>query len=868
MSTYLSSNQLRKIFTNYFRKRDHEVIPSSSLVPTNDPTLLFTNSGMVQFKDVFLGTEIRSYQRAVSVQRCMRTGGKHNDLENVGYTTHHHTFFEMLGNFSFGDYFKREAIEYAWRFLTEVLELPKERLWVTVFRNDHESESIWLKEMKVNSVRFSRCSEKDNFWQMGETGPCGPCTEIFYDHGPNISGGPPGSANADGDRYVEIWNLVFMEYNRDLSGKLHPLLKPCVDTGMGLERISAVMQGVYDNYDIDLFQYLLKVLGKLVEKNDFYNTSMDIIVDHIRSVAFLISDGIVPSNEGRGYVLRRIIRRAVRHGYKLGQQEPFFYELIGPLVEVMGDAYPMFSKAQLLIEQVIKQEEIQFSKTLSKGLKILDHKLSELSSPKIPGEIIFQLYDTFGFPPDLTADIARERGFSMDYVGFDKAMGRQREQSQQDHRFTIDYTKTVYISGKTEFVGYERFESDSCVTTLLQDNKPANTLSENKKGIVVLDRTPFYAESGGQVGDQGCLFFEGGYFRVKDTQKQGTVYLHLGEVVKGKLQVNQKVHAQVDISRLDIMRNHSAIHLLHEALRRVLGRHVMQKGAFVEAKRLRFDFSHPNAMTKQELYAVERLINQQIQANLGSSVKVMTLEKAKETGVLTLFEEQYGSAVRVLEIGDFSIEICGGTHIKQTGEIGLFKIISESGCASGVRRIEAATGKVALEYIESQEEELQTLSDLLKTNRSDLIKKLNQLLEDHSNRQKELIKLKQQIIYQKLESLLKKTVDVRGIKVLSAQLDGIDYNTLKSIVNQLKQKLEKAAIVLALGEGERVQLVAGVTKNCLAYFNATELLASIAEKIGGRSGGWLDMAQGGGGSPKRLKEALQSIQEWIEARVG
>ncbi|WP_211924172.1 alanine--tRNA ligase [Coxiella endosymbiont of Amblyomma nuttalli] len=864
----MNSNKLRKIFTDYFRQRDHEVVPSSSLVPTNDTTLLFTNSGMVQFKDVFLGIETRPYQRAVSVQRCMRAGGKHNDLENVGYTARHHTFFEMLGNFSFGDYFKREAIEYAWYFLTEVLELPKERLWITVFRNDYESESIWLKEMKIDPTRFSRCSEKDNFWQMGDVGPCGPCTEIFYDHGPEVIGGPPGSPSAGGDRYVEIWNLVFMEYNKDLNGKLHPLLKPCVDTGMGLERIAAVMQGVHDNYDISLFQSLLKVLGKLVGKNDFRNTSMGVIVDHIRSSAFLISDGVVPSNEGRGYVLRRIIRRAVRHGYKLGQQEPFFHKLIGPLVEVMDDAYPMFSKAQLLIEQVIEQEEMQFSKTLSKGLKILDHQLSKLSSRNIPGEIVFQLYDTFGFPPDLTADIGKERGFSVDYAGFNKAMKCQREQSQQARHFSINHTQTVYISGKTEFVGYETFESEARVITLLQDDKPTSALCEGKRGIVVLDRTPFYAESGGQIGDQGYLFFEGGHFRVKDTHKQGIVYLHLGEVIKGKLQVNQKVYAKIDSSRLDVMRNHSATHLLHEALRRVLGEHVMQKGSLVEAKRLRFDFSHPNTMTRQELYAVERLINQQIQANLVSNVKVMTVKKAKEVGALTLCGEQYEGVVRVLEMGHFSTEICGGTHIKQTGEIGLFKIISESGCASGVRRIEAVTGQAATAYIESEEEQLQTLSGLLKTNRNNLINKLDQLLENHHNQQKELIKLKQQVFYQKLESLSKKMIDIQGIKVLAIQLNGINCNTLRSIVKQLKQKLEKAAIVLALKEGKHVQLVAGVTRNCLAYFSATELLAPIAEKIGGRSGGCLDMAQGGSNSPERLEEALQFVSEWIKTRMG
>lgn len=863
----MNSNQLRQIFIEYFKKLDHEVVSSSSLVNENDPTLLFTNSGMVQFKDVFLGIDRCPYQRAVSIQKCMRAGGKHNDLENVGYTSRHHTFFEMLGNFSFGDYFKREAIDYAWRFLTEVLELPKERLWVTVFGNDPESEAIWLKEMKIDPQRFSRCGEKENFWQMGDSGPCGPCTEIFYDHGPTVAGGPPGSPDADGDRYVEIWNLVFIQYNRDLNGKLYLLAKPSVDTGMGLERIAAVMQGVHDNYDIELFQYLLKTLGSLIGNEDFRNTSMRVIVDHIRSAAFLIADGVIPSNEGRGYVLRRIIRRAVRHGYKLGQQETFFYQLVTPLTKVMGDAYPEPYRTQPIIEQVIYQEEIQFSRTLSKGLKILDQEMAELSHREIPGEMIFQLYDTYGFPPDLTADIARERNFTMDYTGFNKAMERQREQSQQAQQFTLDHTQKVHISGETEFIGYETLNAEASVTVLLEDNKPVTVLNEGRKGVVVLDRTPFYAESGGQVGDRGYLFFEFGRFRVKNTQKQGVVYLHIGEMVKGTLHVKDKVEAKVDSSRFDIMRNHSATHLLHEALRRVLGNHVMQKGSLVEAKHLRFDFSHPRPMIRQELQAVEKLVNQQIQANLTSNVNVMTPEEAKEFGALALFGERYRERVRVLKIGDFSTEICGGTHTKRTGEIGLFKIVSESACAAGIRRIEAVTGQVALSYIETEEEELENLSNLLKTNRDKLILKLNQVLEENRNREKELIKLKRQMASQQLLYLINEAVDIQGVKVLTSKVEAVDHDTLRAMVDELKQKLRKAAIVLAIVEKDRVQLISGVTKNSLDYFNATELLMSVAVQVGGRGGGRPDMAQGGGDSPERLNEALNSVYEWVKEKL-
>jgi len=867
MPKRLNSNELRQLFIEYFKSHSHEIVSSSSLVPANDPTLLFTNAGMVQFKDVLLGLEKRSYTRATSVQRCMRAGGKHNDLENVGYTARHHTFFEMLGNFSFGDYFKREAIEFAWTFLTEVLEVPQDRLWVTVYRDDKESEDIWLKEMKVDPKRFSRCGEKDNFWQMGDTGPCGPCTEIFYDHGHKIPGGPPGSPDADGDRYVEIWNIVFMEYDRDLNGKLHPLPQRSVDTGMGLERIAAVMQGVHDNYDIDLFQGLLKVLANLINYKDFHDTSMRVIVDHIRASAFLIADGVIPSNEGRGYVLRRVIRRAVRHGYRLGQTEPFFYKLTGALTEVMGDAYPELIKARPMIEQIIQQEEIQFSKTLTKGLKILDEDISKLTSREIPGELIFQLYDTYGFPPDLTADIAKERDLKMDYAGFNAAMERQRDQSLQAQQFSVDKTQKVHIGGETKFVGYEDLIAEATVTTLLQNNQPISLLKTGEKGIVVLDQTPFYAESGGQVGDSGYLYFETGSFRVKDTKKQGNVHLHFGEVVKGQLRTKERIRAEVDTTREAIMLNHSATHLLHEALRRVLGEHVMQKGSLVEAKRLRFDFSHPRAMTLQEIQATERLVNQQIRANLKSTVTEMTPDEAKKRGALALFGERYGKQVRMLEMGDFSLEICGGTHVEYTGRIGLFKIVSESACGSGVRRIEAVTGKAAILYVESEEERLNQMSDLLKTNPNNVVNKLNQLLENHRVLEKTLLKLKSQVANQQTSKLAEEAVNIAGLNVLAVQLRSVDRDTMRNTLDQLKQALGSAAVVLAGVKENKVQIVAGVTKDYTSRISAVSLLNQVAEQVGGKGGGRPDLAQGGGDAPQSLSQALKSVVPWVEKKL-
>ena len=864
----MNSNQLREIFLHYFKQFNHEIVTSSSLMMKNDTTLLFTNAGMVQFKDVFLGVETRPYRRAVSIQRCMRAGGKHNDLRNVGYTTRHHTFFEMLGNFSFGDYFKREAIQFAWDFLTKVLKLPPERLWVTVFHSDSESKAIWLKEIKIDSRRFSCCGEKDNFWQMSEIGPCGPCTEIFYDHGPQVSGFPPGSARTDSNRYVEIWNLVFMQYNRDASGKLYLLSKPNVDTGMGLERLTAVVQGVYDNYDIDLFQNLLKNLQELLKvNNDFRNASMRVITDHIRSAGFLIMDGVIPSNEGQGYVLRRIIRRAVRHGYKLGQKEPFFYQLTKSLVEEMGDAYPLLQESQSLVEKIIKQEEIQFFNTLIKGLNILDDRIIGLSSKHIPGNLIFQLHDTYGFPPDLTADIARERGFTTDYEEFNKVMEHQRKQSQRAHYFLADYTQKIPARSKTEFVGYETLNAQAHVLSLLYSNRVIKQLNAGKRGMVVLDRTPFYAESGGQIGDQGFLYFKKGIFQVKDTQNKGGTYFHIGEVLQGFLKIRDEVQAKVDVSRFNIMCNHSATHLLHEALRRVLGKHVMQKGSLVEAGRLRLDFSNPRSVTLEELQAIERLVNQQIQANLPSTIEIMTPEEAKVKGALALFEGHYGKEVRVLEIGDFSTEICGGTHTNQTGEIGLFKIISESACATGVRRIEAVTGKSALDYVESIEAKLRSFSELLKTNRDNLVVKLSQVLENYRKIEKGITKLKQHLAHQQLEHLIHQVREVGSIKVLVSRLEMLDRETLITIVDYLKQKPDKTAILLATLHKGYVQLVAGVTKNCLEHFNAMELLSPVAKKVGGGSGGRPDLAQGGGDSPEALKTALETVPQWIEKRL-
>ncbi len=867
MTTWIDSNQIRQKFLDYFKAKGHEVVPSSSLVPINDPTLLFTNAGMVQFKETFLGAEKRPYDCATTSQRCVRAGGKHNDLDQVGYTKRHHTFFEMLGNFSFGAYFKREAIRFAWNFLTEELQIPADRLWVTVYKDDKESEDIWFNEMGIDQTRFSRCGEKDNFWSMGDTGPCGPCTEIFYDHGPEIPGGPPGSPDEDADRYVEIWNLVFMQYNRDINGKLNPLPKPCVDTGMGLERVAAVVQGVHDNYDIDIFQRLMQSLSQFVDCKDFSNQSMRVIADHIRSCAFLIADGVMPSNEGRGYVLRRIIRRAVRHGFKLGQNESFFHKLVAPLVDLMGDAYPYLKSAQPLIEQVIEQEEHQFSKTLGRGLKILDEEINKLPGTEIPGHVVFQLYDTYGFPPDLTADIARERQLTLDYPGFEQCMNEQRRQSHAAQQFSMDEIQQLHIPGETEFSGYEKMHDEGVITTLLQDYKPVSQLEAGQFGIVVLDRTPFYAESGGQVGDVGYLYADSGSFRVQDTRKKGSVYLHYGEVMKGSLQVEGQVHAEVDESRRDTVLNHSATHLLHEALRRVLGDHVIQKGSLVEAKRLRFDFSHPKALSREQLHAIEHLVNQQIRANVESHVHETTLDDAKEEGALALFGEKYAERIRVVTMGEFSKEVCGGTHVRRSGDIGLFKITSEAASAAGIRRIEAVTGNEALRWIERGEEQLESLAAMLKTNRDEVLTKFSQVIEQNRELGREINRLKQKMANQESGSLAQQAKTINDIHLLAAELGEVDRDTLRTTVDQLKQQLGKAAVVLASTVSGKVILVAGVTKNCLDYFNATELLNQVASKIGGKGGGRPDMAQGGGDNPENLTAALAELEDWVREQV-
>lgn len=863
----LTSQQLRQEFLDYFKKLGHTLVPSSPLVPGNDPTLLFTNAGMVQFKDTFLGLEQRPYQRAASVQRCVRAGGKHNDLENVGHTRRHHTFFEMLGNFSFGDYFKEEAIQMAWTFLTQELNIPAERLWVTVYKDDPESEEIWLKKMRVDPNRFTRCGEKDNFWSMGEVGPCGPCTEIFYDHGPAMAGGPPGSPDSDGDRYVEVWNLVFMQYDRDMAGKLQPLPKPCVDTGMGLERIAAVVQGVHDNYDIDTFQYLLKALSEITGCQDFQSASMRVIVDHIRSCSFLIADGVMPSNEGRGYVLRRIIRRAVRHGYKLDQQRPFFHRLAPALVKVMGEAYPYLLKVQTQIEQVIRQEEEQFSNTLENGLKVFDEMTAKLKNQEIPGQVIFQLYDTYGFPVDLTADLARERGYSLDYPGFEECMERQRQQSQQSQQFKMQHIQQLHISGSTEFTGYDSLSGEGRVTTLLFDDKPVNLLETGQRGVVVLDKTPFYAESGGQVGDTGYLRNTEGCFRVEDTQKHGAVFLHYGRVTEGKVKVKATLQAQVDPSRQEIVLNHSATHLLHEALRRVLGEHVVQKGSLVAADRLRFDFSHSKPLTTEQIHAVEDLVNRAIRANVAAHVEESSLEEAKQKGAMALFGEKYGSKVRTVSMGEFSQEVCGGTHVHRTGQIGLFKIIGQTSSAAGVRRLEAMTGARALVWMGETEAQLQEIGSILKVERHKILERLTQILNEQRILSKEVVQLKQQLANQRSRGLVDQAVKVTDIQVLAVEIAGADRETLRQSMDELKQQLGRSAIVLATVQDEKVQLIAGVSKDCLPSFTAIELLNHVAQQMGGRGGGRPDLAQGGGEDPRQLKSALESVTQWVKDKL-
>ncbi|WP_435686503.1 alanine--tRNA ligase [Sedimenticola selenatireducens] len=865
-----TSAELRTAFLNFFIEKGHTEVPSSSLVPHDDPTLLFTNAGMVQFKDTFLGREKRDYVRATTSQRCVRAGGKHNDLENVGYTARHHTFFEMLGNFSFGDYFKCEAIKYAWEFLTEELGLPEEKLWVTVYEEDQEAEDIWLKEMKIDPTRFSRCGAKDNFWSMGDTGPCGPCSEIFYDHGPDVWGGPPGSPEEDGDRYIEIWNLVFMQFNRDQSGEMTPLPRPSVDTGMGLERLAAVLQQVHSNYEIDLFQHLIKAAAEVTGCSNLEEKSLRVIADHIRSCAFLIVDGVLPSNEGRGYVLRRIIRRAIRHGYMLGKKDPFFHKLVAPLSQEMGDAYPELPKVADQVTRVLRLEEERFAETLEQGMKILDYTIQSLDGKQIPGETVFKLYDTYGFPTDLTADIARERDLTLDMPGFEQAMEAQRERARAASQFGSAQQVEINLDGATEFTGYEKLESKATIIALFQDGQSVDTLGDGEAGMVVLDRTPFYAESGGQVGDEGVLVCGDTRFIVTDTQKQGgDVFVHHGNFQGDSIQVGAEVVARVDgYKRAATALNHSATHLMHAALQRVLGDHVQQKGSLVNAERLRFDFSHYEPVSRDQLRAIERMVNEQIRENHVVQTRIMSLEDAKASGAMALFGEKYGDNVRVLRMGDFSTELCGGTHVKAVGDIGLFKIVSETGIASGVRRIEAVTGAAAIQCVEEDETRLQRIADLVKSGRDDVAEKVTQLVERSRRLEKELEQLKGKLASSAGSDLAGSAVEVAGVKVLAAKLDGVDPKALRDTMDQLKNKLGSAVILLAAVSGEKVSLVAGVTKDQIPTLKAGDLVKFVAEQVGGKGGGRPDMAQAGGSDPAALPGALASVEGWVRESLG
>ncbi len=872
-----STSEIRQAFLDYFKQQEHTIVPSSPLVPANDPTLLFTNAGMVQFKEVFLGVENRPYKRAASCQGCVRAGGKHNDLENVGYTARHHTFFEMLGNFSFGDYFKREAIRFAWEFLTGVLAIPPEKLWVTVYRDDDEAADIWLKEMGVDPQRFSRCDEKDNFWTMGPTGPCGPCSEIFYDHGPGILGGPPGSPDADGDRYVEIWNLVFTQYDRGEDGKLHPIPHPGVDTGMGLERISAVMQGVHSNYDIDVFRTLTGAVAAMTANPAGADrAALQVIADHIRSCGFIAAEGVVPSNEGRGYVLRRIVRRAVRYGNKLGIRGLFFHRLVEVLAREMGAAYPLLVEQRAQVERVLKQEEERFAETLEQGLKLLDRVVSDLRGKVIPGKDIFQLYDTYGFPMDLTQDVARERGLTLDMTGFEREMEAQRERAREASRFVaegsgeaIPADRLAPFARDFEFTGYGQVADRAEVRALFSGSAPVQELSAGMAGVVVLNHTPFYADSGGQVGDKGKLRGADGIFEVTDTRKQGGVHLHYGVLKMGHLRVGDKVEALVDDElRQPTRLNHSATHLLHAALRKVLGGHVTQKGSLVAPNRLRFDFSHGEPVSAEQMREIERLVNDEIRANREIVTRVMSLEKAIDSGAMALFGEKYDADVRVLSMGDFSVELCGGTHARRTGDIGLFKIIAETGVAAGVRRIEAVTGQGALEWVESTEHCLRQLNELVKGSRDTLVDKVSQLTQRLRQQDKEIQALRGKLSSQKGTDLGAGAVEIGGVKVVAESIEGADAAALRDAVDQLKNKLQSAALVLASAEDGKVLLVAGVTKDVTAKVRAGDLVNFVAQQVGGKGGGRPDLAQAGGTDPSKLDEALRSVPEWVRERLA
>jgi alanyl-tRNA synthetase len=872
-----TSAELRQAFLTFFKDKGHEVVASSSLVPGNDPTLLFTNAGMVQFKDVFLGRDKRNYTRATSSQRCVRAGGKHNDLENVGYTARHHTFFEMLGNFSFGDYFKEDAIKYAWEFLTEVVGLPAEKLWVTVYADDKEAEDIWLNTVGVDSERLSRIGDKpgkkydsDNFWAMGDTGPCGPCTEIFYDHGADIWGGPPGTPEEDGDRYIEIWNLVFMQYNRSADGEMVKLPAPSVDTGMGLERLAAILQGVHNNYDIDIFQHLIKAASAATGVDDLENKSLRVIADHIRSCAFLIVDDVMPSNEGRGYVLRRIIRRACRHGHQLGMDDLFFYKLVQPLVEVMGEAYPELTKAQANVERLLKLEEERFAETLDHGMKILEEDIKQLKDKTITGDTLFKLYDTYGFPVDLTADIARERGLEIDEVGFEACMEAQRERGRSASQFGVDYNKDIQIDSDTVFTGYDQIIQSSAVVELFAGADSVDALAEGQQGIVVLSETAFYGESGGQVGDTGLLTSASAKFIVKDTQKQGKSILHIGEVVSGTVTKGDELTAEIDFeSRQAISRNHSATHLMHAALQKVLGDHVSQKGSLVDADKLRFDFAHFEPVKAEELKHIEQMVNLQIRGNSSAQAKEMDLEAAKASGAMALFGEKYDDVVRVVSMGDdgFSTELCGGVHVDRVGDIGFFKITTESGIASGVRRIEAVTGQGAVDWVEAKETQLDSLAQLLKSSRDDVNGKVEQLIVKLKAQEKELTQLKGKMASQAGDDLSSQAEDIAGIKVLTAHLDGVDINTLRDTLDQLKNKLGTAAIVLASASGDKVTLIAGVTKDITKTIKAGDLVNIAAAEVGGKGGGRPDMAQAGGSNPAAIPQALAAAKSWLQSQL-
>lgn len=863
----MKSNEIRQKFLEFFESHGHTIVASSPLIPGNDPTLLFTNAGMVQFKDIFLGQDTRPYARAASSQRCVRAGGKHNDLENVGYTARHHTFFEMLGNFSFGDYFKRNAILFAWEFLTRSLNIPREKLWITVYAEDDEAADIWLNEVGVDASRLVRIATMDNFWQMGDTGPCGPCSEIFYDHGPGVKGGPPGSADAEGDRYIEIWNLVFMQYNRDSTGTLHPLPKPSVDTGMGLERISAVMQQVHSNYEIDLFQSLIQAAARVTRTKDLADNSLKVIADHIRACSFLITDGVIPGSEGRGYVLRRIIRRAIRHGYRLGQKQPFFYQLVEDLSQVMGQAYPELVAAKARVAAILQQEEERFAETLEHGMQVLENALSR-NIKVLDGETAFRLYDTFGFPLDLTADIGRERGITIDHAGFDQAMARQREQARAANKFTLQ-EGIEYNGSQTTFYGYEALQHEGRVLAIYKQGSPVDFIEAGDEAVVVLDQTSFYAESGGQVGDCGDLLAGNGTFAVADTQKiQAGVFGHKGMLRSGRLVIKDTVLAKVNpLTRASTANNHSATHLLHAALRKVLGNHVTQKGSLVDANRARFDFSHHAPLTADEIRETECLVNEQIRHNPVVESASMKYDDAIKRGAMALFGEKYSDVVRVIGMGEFSTELCGGTHVAQIGQIGFFKIITESGVAAGIRRIEAITGKAAVEYVQQREAQLLEIAHTLKTSPQEITQKIAQIIENVRQTEKELTRLKTKLASSQGSDLAAQVQEIKGIKVLAANLENADAKTLRETLDQLKDKLKMCAIVLSTIEDGKIALIAGVSADLTNRIKAGELINFVAQQVGGKGGGRPDMAQAGGTQPDRLPAALESVMGWVEEKI-